>query len=134
MSPADDVMEMQTLCDEIVKHLAGAALIKTKVGLLADELGVSFNRALEFLRGKARRVDSWEKDDARRTLADLRARQRAQRDSEHLAWLQEQIDRSRASGTEFRGAHVDGLEHFLRLARVEAGAVELAEVAKETTD
>lgn len=126
MSAADDVLEMQTLSAELADRMAGrGAAVKVRIGAVADAVGVGANRALEFIKGKARRVDAWEKENAKRQLADLRERERLARENEHLAWLECEIARHRASGSEFRGAHVDGLEHFLRVARDASGAVEV---------
>jgi hypothetical protein len=127
MTAEADVNEMQTLCGELAERLAPSGSVKARVNALMGKLKLGENRVVEFLRGKARRVDSWEKDHARRVLEDLRRAERQQRELEHLTWLEAEIGRHRASGSAFRGAHVDGLEHFLRLARGADSAVEVVE-------
>jgi len=131
MSAADDVLDMRVLCAEIAAREARGGSAKEQITAVSKALGVGWNRALEFLKGKARRVDAWEKDNARRRLAALRERERIERENEHLAWLECEIARHRASGEEFRGPHVDGLEHLLRLARGADGAVEIPGEAKD---
>lgn len=106
MSATADVTEMQGLCEEIVR-LGSRDLQKQQVPWLAELIGVTENRALEFLRAKARRVDSWEKDKARQLRDELKAAERRQRDHEHFIWLKGQI-----SG--MGGRSVDALEHLLR--------------------
>jgi hypothetical protein len=128
MSSADDVIEMKSLANELADRLVGAgAKLAARAGAVIQAIGggITENRALEFLSGRARRVDGWEKDNARRRLAALRNRERIERENEHLAWLECEIARHRASGEELRGPLVDGLEHVLRAARGEAGAVAL---------
>lgn len=133
MSSADDVIEMKGLANEIADRMVGeGAKLAARAGAVINAIGgITENRALEFLSGKARRVDGWEKDNARRRRAALRERARIERENEHLAWLECEIARHRASGEEFRGPHVDGLEHLLRLARGADGAVE---IPRETQD
>jgi len=127
MTAADDVLEMKSLTNELADRLVGAsAKLAARAGAVIKAIGgITENRALELLKGKARRVDGWEKDNARRRLAALRNRERIERENEHLAWLECEIARHRASGEELRGPLVDGLEHVLRAARGEAGAVAL---------
>lgn len=125
MSAADDVLEMQGLTTELADRLAGKVKANARIGAVADALGVGANRALEFIKGKARRVDAWEKENAKRRLHELKELERIERENEHLAWLECEVARHRAAGSEFRGPHVDGLEHFLRLARDASSAVAL---------
>ena len=123
MSSADDVLEMKSLTSALADRLVGKGPVKARVGAVADAIGVGANRALEFMKGKARRVDAWEKEHAKRRLEKLERNDELRREHEHLLWLEEQIGRHRASGEELRGPHVDALEHFLRNARGDAGAV-----------
>ncbi len=127
MSSADDVVEMKTLCGELAERLAPYGGVKARVNALMGKLRLGENRVVEFLRGKARRVESWEKDRARARLARRKDAERQRRELEHLTWLESEIARHRASGEELRGPHVDGLEHFLRLARGEDSTVEVSE-------
>lgn len=116
MSAMADVSEMHGLCTEIVARLAGLDLQKQQVPKLAELIGVTENRALEFLRAKARRIDSWEKDRARSIRDQLRRAEQRQRELDHLAWLREQVE-----GIGGRGGDV--LQHLLRGAGDEAGAL-----------
>jgi hypothetical protein len=116
MSAVADVSEMQGICAEIVARLSGLDMQKQQVPKLAELIGVTENRALEFLRAKARRVDSWEKDRARTIREQLRRAERRQRELDHLAWLREQVEGSGGRGS-------DVLQHLLRGAGDEAGAL-----------
>jgi hypothetical protein len=132
MSSADDVSEMVTLSTELADRLAGhGAAMKQRIGAVADAVGVTTNRALEFMKGKARRVDAWEKEHAKRRVAELRDAERRQRERAHLLWLESELGRLQSSGEEFHGAHVDGLQHFLRVVRGEAGAVAVPDAAED---
>lgn len=75
MSAASDVLEMQQLCGEIADRSAATHHIKSRVAAIVRALQnkVSDNRAYEFLRAKALRIDSWEKDLARQERDRLRA-------------------------------------------------------------
>jgi len=128
MSPAEDVREMQSITVELAERLVGAgAQLQKQVSAVVKAFTVervkliSDNRALEFIKGKARRVDAWEREHAARQLEELRERERIARDSAHFAWLEGEIARHRVSGTEHRGSHVLALEHLLQRARAEAG-------------
>ena len=69
MSAADDVAEMQTLAGFIADKLAASTKNKDRTKALYDALNpnarrdelVSWNRCFEFLTGRARLVQSWEK-------------------------------------------------------------------------
>lgn len=126
MSAIADVSEMQGICAEIVRLLP-VGLQKQQVPELARKIGVTENRALEFLRAKARRVDSWEKDVARRLRDDLRRAEQRRREHEHLTWLQEQM-----AGMD--GGGVDALQHLLRRGGYEAGAVAVPEAFDPADD
>lgn len=124
MSSADDVLEMKELTNELADRLVGVgARMKSRIGAVLKAISngskeqITDNRAKEFLRGEALRVDAWEKDNAKRQLADLKERERIAREHEHVLWLEREIARHRASGQGLRGPHVDGLEHLLRMAR-----------------
>lgn len=121
MSAVADVNEMQALCIDIADRLVGkGAAEKVRIPVLAEKIGISTNRALEFLRAKARRVDSWEKDSARKLRDKLERAERRQREHEHLAWLAEQT-----SG--MGGSAADVLQHLLRDRGFVAGSVALSE-------
>jgi hypothetical protein len=134
MSSADDVIEMKGLANEIADRVVGAgAKLAARAGAVISAIGgnITENRALEFLSGRARRIDGWEKDNARRRLAALRERARIERENEHLAWLECEVARQRATGSGFHGPHVDGLEHFLRLARGGDSALAVPETSEQ---
>ena len=131
MSSADDVREMKSITNELADFLVGkSADLKVRAGAVLKAINalssgeITDNRANEFLRGKARRVDAWEKENAKRQRDELREQARLAREHEHLCWLEAEIARQRATGQGFHGPHVDGLEHLLRVARDAAGAVE----------
>jgi len=121
MSPADDVAQMQDFCTEIADLLRLPANIKTRTNELHRLFGrdvFGWNRINEFLRGRARRVDGWEKDYVRGILeqqreADLRAKAES-----HVAWLRSTVEQVREAGEELDGFDVAGLERAL--ARVGA--------------
>lgn len=130
MSAADDVIEMKSVANELADRMAGiGAQVQTRVGAVLKAINagarepITDNRAYEFLRGRARAVHAWEMSNAKRQLEEIKERERTARDNAHLAWLECEIARHRAAGTEFRGAHVDGLVDLLRMARDEAGPV-----------
>jgi hypothetical protein len=121
MSAVADVNEMQALCIDIADLAVGtSAAEKVRIPVLAKKIGVSTNRALEFLRAKARRVDSWEKDRARQIRDELTSAAQRRREHEHLAWLQRQL-----AGMD--GDDVHALQHLLRRGGYEAGPMEVSE-------
>jgi hypothetical protein len=114
MSAHSDVLEMQSLCEAIADRVAASGREKDRVAAIVRYLGVGWNRALEFLRGKARRVDSWEKDYARQQLAALKAAEREQRDREHIAWLGRTLSALQAApDQDFHGPSIDALQRVL---------------------
>lgn len=93
MSPASDVQEMQDICAELATLLRLPDSIQARTNELRRLFGrerFGWNRINEFVRGKARRVDGWEKDLARKVRDDIRREARQRREHEHLAWLAEQ--------------------------------------------
>jgi hypothetical protein len=134
MSAADDVIKMKTLSNELADRLVGiGAQVQTRIGAVLKAINaeakepISGNRAYEFLKGRARMVHAWEKENAARQLRELKEREQTAREHAHFAWLESEIARHRASGQGFRGPHVDGLEHLLRLARSADSAVASAD-------
>lgn len=124
MSSRSDVLEMQDLCGRIATHLTTSHRDKERATAVSRLLGVTWNRALEFLKAKARRVDSWEKDNAREALAKLNRAEQARKVAEHLDWLHTTIGQFEASGEELAGPHLDALKRLLRGGGAEAGAVD----------
>lgn len=96
---------------------------KDRVHAAARVLNLPFARAKAFYYREPRRVTAEEMDNAREAIRTLRDQRKRDRELDHLTWLQSEIARHRAAGTGIRGVHADGLEHFLRVARGEAGAV-----------
>lgn len=104
MSAADDIFEMKGLCEQIAERLSASSSDKDRVTAVYEALKakVSWNRAFEFLKGKARLVQSWEKDLARAKLQDLKRAERDRQTLQHIAWL-----RSIHAGASETGADVD---------------------------
>lgn len=91
MSATDDVIEMQELCGTLAEKLTRSLREKVRIAAIrAHVLGpdnkplFGQNRVLEFLRGKARRIDSWEKDIVR---GELRRIERAEDDARSHAFI-----------------------------------------------
>lgn len=140
MSATADVFEMRDLCGDIAGMVTRSLKEKDRVSAVRSAIGrdedgswlFSWNRTLEFLRARARRVDSWEKDRAREVRDELKRAAREQRHRDHLEWLESEIGRFQASGEELHGPHIDGLVGLLRMARGADSAV--AVPAEEPSD
>ena len=124
MSSRSDVLEMQGLCGQIADRLAQSHRDKDRARAVSHRLGLTWNRSLEFLKAKARKVESWEKDYAREAVAELKRADRARKDAEHFAWLEDRVGRLKASGEELRGPHIDAFERVLRLGREDTGPLD----------
>ncbi len=107
---------------------------KDRVLAAARVLNLPFPRAKAFYYREPRRVTAEEMDHARAAIRNLREQRRQRRDAEHVAWLREQIERHRASGEELRGPHIVALEHVLRMAGDQAGAVVLRPEGEGTAE
>lgn len=122
MSAADDVAEMQSLAEYIADRLAISKKDKDRTKALyaafnpeihrGDEL-VSWNRCFEFLKGKARIVQSWEKDLARAKRDAIKAAERQRRTHEHVAWLRSIHEGAVASGADLDRSDLAVLERVL---------------------
>lgn len=110
MSAEADVDEMKTLVGELAERLVPAGSVKARVNALMGKLKLGENRVVEFLRGKARRVDSWEKDNARRVLEELREAELRRTTEQRLQWLRSTVEHLRQTDEEFHGFDIDGLE------------------------
>jgi hypothetical protein len=130
MSAEADVDEMKTLCGELAERLVPTGSVKARVNALMGKLRLGENRVLEFLRGKARRVDSWEKDNARRVLEELREAELRRTTEQRLQWLRTTVEHLRATDEEFHGFDIDGLER----AAARVGALSGPVGNPETTD
>jgi hypothetical protein len=128
-SSAADVAEMQAMCVEIADKTASSAHPKDRISAVATAIGVGWNRALEFLAGKARRIDGWEKDLARENLAELKRAEEQRRIAGHVAYLNRTLSYLKASDPELYGPHIDLVERGLAAGGVLDCAV--AETAAE---
>lgn len=123
--------EISMLVREVADLTAPSQNWKDRVSAAARALGLPFGRVKSLYYGEARRVDAEEMDSARAAARELREQARIDRENSHLAWLESEIGRLRASGQEFRGAHADGLEHFLRMARGADSALALQQAGED---
>lgn len=119
MSPASDVLEMKSLCGEIADLAAKSHHLGSRIAAVVRALHgqVTDNRAYEFLRGKALRVDSWEKDLAR----EERDRLRAEAERRDIARFLDRLESSRSyletSDPDIHGPEIAALERALAAAR-----------------
>lgn len=120
MSPRHDVLKMQSICEAIADLLAAPGDVKARTRPVRSRLGVklfSWNRINEFLRAKARRVDSWEMDHARAQLAALKAEAEQREAAEHVDWLARTLASYRASPDPYlRRPEISALERTLAAA------------------
>jgi hypothetical protein len=133
MSPADDVVEMQGIANELADRLVGiGAQLQQRVGAVLKVFTVervaliTDNRALEFIKGKARRVDAWEKEHAARQLEKLRRDEAVN----HVANLNRTLAYLREVDPDGYGAHIAAMEHTLAEAGVLARTVAPASYAQ----
>lgn len=108
-----DVREMQRLCSDIAERTASTNKKKDRINAVEKALGLSWNRCLEFLSGRARHVDSWEKDLARDHLAALKRAEQQREAAEHISYLNRCLGHLKASDPELLGPHVDIVERAL---------------------
>lgn len=123
MSAKADVDEMQALCTELANNMARSNALKDRITAVDGVLGGGWNRALEFLRGKALRVDSWEKDLARQKVERLREAERAKALQGHVHWLRRSVEHLRSTDEEFYSLDLDVLERLVGVAGTEGGSV-----------
>lgn len=129
MSSADDVIEMKSLCGEIADWIVGKfAPVKARITVVMSEVSIGENRALELLRGKALRVDGWEKDNARRSVAKLRAEARRREADATVANLNRAVAYLRSTDPDGYRHDIDAMEHTLSRAGL------LGRALAETTD
>jgi hypothetical protein len=121
MSATADVMEMKSLFEQLAEALAPSGHDKEQVEAIRSEFRTeqgeylfTWNRVLELLKGKARRVDGYEKDAARERIERLR-RQRAINQISNLNRTLAYLKRTDPDG--YR-THIDSLERSLALAGV----------------
>lgn len=116
-SPAD-VAEMKALCLEIADKTAASKHEKDRIAAVQKAVGVGWNRALEFLKGRARKIDSWEKDLARENVAELRRAEEQRRIAGHVDFLNRQLAYLKTSDPDLYGPHIDRIERGLASAGV----------------
>lgn len=121
MSAADDVAEMQTIAGFIADKLSASKKNKDRTKALYDALNpkanrdelVSWNRCFEFLTGRARLVQSWEKDLARDKRKAIETAERNRRTREHIEWLRFIHEQAAADGADMDRADIAALERVL---------------------
>ena len=121
MSAAYVVAEMQTLAGFIADKLAASTKNKDRTKALYDALNpnarrdelVSWNRCFEFLTGRARLVQSWEKDLAREKRRAIEATERDRRNREHIEWLRFIHEQAAQDGADMASADFAALERVL---------------------
>ena len=119
MSAADDVMEMQSLVRLIADRLSPSKKDKDRTRAIYDALNahrgelISWNRCFEFLKGKARLVQSWEKDLARQKQQALRDAARRQATLGHVEWLRSIHEQAASDGADMDRADLAALERVL---------------------
>lgn len=114
MSPEADVAFMESACVRIADARAMGASVKQKIGILVRLLQISENRAYEFYKGKARRVDGFEKDRAREVLAAIEAENARRKEQEHIEWLRSTYEQMAEGDSGVDSHEVVRLEHLLR--------------------
>jgi hypothetical protein len=121
MSAADDVLDMKDITGELADRLVGSgADIKVRVHAVLRAINtgarqsITDNRALEFLKGKARRVDAWEKENAKRQLEQLRRSEAI----EQITNLNRTLAYLRQVDPDGYGSHIAAMEHTLAAAGV----------------
>ncbi|KKB80807.1 hypothetical protein VW35_00940 [Devosia soli] len=144
MSAADDIYEMKSLCEQIAGRLATSSSDKDRVTAIYEALKakVTWNRAFEFLKGKARRIDSWEKDLARAKLQELKRLERERQALQHVAWLQSIRSQAEEAGSDMDRADLAAVERVLSrigvldrpLGNPDAAFTDADERADQSTD
>lgn len=121
MNAADDVIETQSLFEQLADLLAPREDDKVQVRVLHTELRekrdeplFTWNRVFELLKGRARRVDAWEKEYAGRRLAALR-RQEA---IDQIGRLNRTLQYLKTTDPDGYRSHIDSVERSLAMAGV----------------
>lgn len=126
MTAADDVMIMRDLVGEIADRLTQSKREKDRIIAVREALPrrpdgsvpFSWNRTLEFLRGKARRVDAWEKELAQSELKRLEAIERRREAHRLVANLNRTAAYLRSTDPDGHRDDVAAIERTLALAGV----------------
>lgn len=115
---------MKMLAHEIADLSADGPNWKQRVEAVATAINSSFGRAFTLYYATARRVDADEMDAARAAKNELKNKEEARKNAEHLLWLESQIAGLREGDADFRGPHINALEHFLCRMRGETCAMD----------
>ena len=143
MSAADDVAEMQTLAGFIADKLGASTKNKDRTKALYDALNpnahrdelVSWNRCFEFLTGRARLVQSWEKDLAREKRKAIETADRERRQREHIEWLRFVHEQAAQDGADMDRADLAALERVLsRVGALDSAVGDSSEARRRATD
>ena len=122
MSAADDVAEMRTLAGFIADKFSASNKNKDRTNALYDVFNpdrhrggelVSWNRCFEFLTGRARTVQSWEKDLARAKRDAIKAAERERQAQQHIEWLRFIHQQAAQDGADMDRADLAALERVL---------------------
>lgn len=143
MSAADDVDEMQSLVGFIADKLTASSKDKDRTKAIyaalnpdahRDEL-ISWNRCFEFLKGRARLVQSWEKDLARTKREAIEDAERQRRAIEHVAWLRSIHQGAAASGADMDRSDLAAVERVLsRLGALDSAVGNPGQSGRRSTD
>lgn len=114
MSAEGDVRQMKEWCWEIADHYRSGPSMQESVTAVMKQVGVGANRAYEFLKARARRVDGWEKDAARAALKRIEEA----KDAAFYARLGTTVAKLKAVDPEFYRADIAQLERVLSQARL----------------
>lgn len=131
MSPEADVAFMEDACVRIAETRAMGASVKQKIGAIVRALRVSENRAYEFYKGKARRIDGFEKDRAREVLNEIEAENARRKEAEHIEWLRSTYEQMAEEGEGVGGREAIQLEHLLRKLGALGSAVEVPSASQK---
>lgn len=143
MSAADDVVEMQTLSEFIADKLASSKKDKDRTKALYDALNpdahrdelVTWNRCFEFLKGKVRIVQSWEKDLARAKRDAIEAAERVRRNQAHIEWLRFIHEQATADGEDVDSPEIAALERVLsRVGALDSAVGNPGQPRRRSTD
>ena len=117
MSSAEDVLDMKDICAELADRVVGeGAKLTARAGVVIRTLGgeTTENRALELLKGKARRVDAWEKERAERRRDELRRLEAIN----HIGNLNRTLAYLKTTDPDGYRTHIDSVERSLAMAGV----------------
>lgn len=112
MSSEADIAFMENACGRIARS-RGVHSRQEQVSAVMRALHVSANRAYEFLTGKARRVDGFEKDQARKILKQIEAEDELRENAAFERRLQSTLAHLKATDPDFYRADIAGLERAL---------------------